>query len=111
MDACQSCLQVDRNATVEIKISEDNRQAHFDFERSSPGTNLTCLQQAKSSIMTHLSALTVILEHNSILGTRASLTWKQFKVMPSIGNVLLPAASVCDSMVHMKACAAGIPVP
>ena len=26
------CLQVDRNATVEIKISDDNRQAHFDFE-------------------------------------------------------------------------------
>lgn len=47
MDLVQNPFaQVDRNATVEIKISEDNRQAHFDFERSpfvlSPCFSLSC---------------------------------------------------------------------
>ena len=29
---CQRMVQVDRSATIEIKIADDNRQAEFDFD-------------------------------------------------------------------------------
>ena len=50
--------QVDRNATVEIKISEDNRQAHFDFERS-----VLCM-------------LTATLEKSALVRESSQCTWQ-----------------------------------
>ena len=68
-------MQVDRNATVEIKISEDNRIAHFDFE----GWGLANMHDASQTLIPQLS-------YNAAIHTTATDVCLQLAAWKSAGH-------------------------